>query len=259
MPQPAGRPLQPHTVPTDATVRRDLAAAYALCDHFGWTDTIYTHLSARSVERPGHYYVNAFGLHFGEVTPANLVEVTEAGLIVHDPTGLGINPAGLVIHSCLHRARADVACVMHTHTRAGVAVSAQAFGLLPLSQHAARVLPVLGYHDYEGIALERDEEARLVADLGDKQVLILRNHGLLSAGASVREAFELMSYLETACRVQVDALCAGHDRLHVMTTQQVAQAYAQFCRPGRLTPERDWPAYLRLLQRLRPDVFAQES
>lgn len=161
-------------------VRVKLAAAYRLAALFRWTDHIYTHFSARVPGPDEHFLINAFGLLFDEITASNLVKVDVDGTIIDDPLGLGINQAGYVIHSAIHRARPDLKAVLHTHTRDGAAVSAQRDGLLPISQHALAYYSRVVYHDYEGVALDLDEQQRLVANLGDSNILILRNHGLLT-------------------------------------------------------------------------------
>src|SRR5690606_35460063 len=159
------------------------------------------------------------------------VKVTLAGDIVDDPLGLGINRAGYVIHSAVHGARADVGCVIHTHTAAGMAVAAQEHGLLPISQHAMRFSGRLAYHDYEGLALELDEQRRLVRDLGPHNAMILRNHGLLTCGAGVAQAFDLMYYLERACQTQVQAL-AGGARVRIAAPEVAAKVAHQFANLG---------------------------
>lgn len=230
-------------------MRVDLAAAYQLAAIFKWTDLIYTHFSAR-VPGTDDFLINPYGLLFDEITASNLVRIAESGKVVDDPLDLGYNEAGFVIHGCVHAARPEVNCVIHTHTRAGVAVSAQKHGLLPLSQHAARVYSELTYHDYEGIALDMDERTRLAADLGStSRVMILRNHGLLTLGESVREAFELMYYLDCACQIQVDALSGGREHVVTMSDAAAKTASVQFNRPDRVSTKKDWPALLRLLER----------
>src|SRR3982751_5383087 len=189
--------------------RVNLAACYRLAAHFRMTDLIYTHISARVPGPEHHFLINAFGLLWDEISASTLVKVTLDGEIVDDPTGNGSNRAGYVIHSAVHRARPEGQCVMHTHTAAGIAVSAQEDGLLPLSQHAMRFTNSIAYHDYEGLALELDEQARLTRDLGTHKAMILRNHGLLSCGESVAEAFDLMYYLERACQSQINAMAGG--------------------------------------------------
>jgi len=212
------------------------------------TDLIYTHISARVPGPEAHFLINAYGLLFDEIKASSLVKVTLDGEVIDDPTGLGINPAGFVIHAAVHRARHDVTCVMHTHTTAGLAVAAQRHGLLPLTQHAMRFTDAIGYHDYEGIALELDEQRRLVADLGKHNAMILRNHGLLVCGPTVHDAFDLMAHLERACQAQVAALAGRADV--VMPPPEVARKVAaQFARPGRQAPGNAWAALLRLLDR----------
>ncbi|HSD44429.1 MAG TPA: class II aldolase/adducin family protein [Burkholderiales bacterium] len=230
-------------------VRVDLAAAYQLAALFRWTDLIYTHFSAR-VPGTEHMLINPYGLMFDEITASSLVKIDMAGNALDDPTGMGVNEAGFVIHGCVHEARPEISCVLHTHTRAGVAVSAQKCGLLPLSQHALRVQAQVTYHDYEGIALEMDERERLARDLGrTSKAMILRNHGLLTLGDTVREAFELMYYLDCACQIQVDALAGGMQNVQLMSEQAARTAAAQFERPDRTSVHKDWPAMLRMLDR----------
>jgi ribulose-5-phosphate 4-epimerase/fuculose-1-phosphate aldolase len=231
--------------------RVDLAACYRLAVHFRLTDLIYTHISARVPGPDHHFLINAFGLTWDEITASNLVKVTLDGEIVDDPSGQGINRAGYVIHSAVHRGRPDVACVIHTHTRAGIAVSAQEQGLLPLCQHAMRFWNNLAYHDYEGLALELDEQARLVRDLGERKAMILRNHGLLTCGASVAEAFDLMYYLERACDIQIAALSGGATpRLPPPeVAAKVAQQFKTLPYKARKT---EWKALVRMLDRTDP-------
>jgi ribulose-5-phosphate 4-epimerase/fuculose-1-phosphate aldolase len=234
-----------------ARVRTDLAACYRLVAHFRMTDLIYTHISARVPGRKAHFLINPYGLLFEEITASSLVTVTLDGTLVDDPSGLGINPAGFVIHSAIHRARHDVSCVIHTHTAAGLAVAAQKKGLRPLTQHAMRFTGCLAYHDYEGVALDLPEQRRLVRDLGPRNAMILRNHGLLTCGASVADAFDLMYYLERACQAQVAAMAGG--AALVVPEPAVARKVArQFGRPGRTAPGNAWDALLRLLDRLDP-------
>jgi len=229
--------------------RVDLAAAYQLAAIFRWTDLIYTHFSAR-VAGTDAILINPYGLMFDEITASSLVKIDMDGNVLDDQTGMGINHAGFVIHGCVHQARPEINCVLHTHTRAGVAVSAQKCGLLPLSQHAMRVQAELTYHDYEGVALEMDERERLKRDLGPtSKVMILRNHGLLTLGETVREAVELMWYLDCACQIQVDALAGGMENALLMSERAARTAAAQLQRPNRPAPTKDWPALLRLLDR----------
>ncbi|WP_439534419.1 class II aldolase/adducin family protein [Polymorphobacter sp.] len=240
------------TEETEQSVRRDLAACYRLAHHYRMTDLIATHISAR-LPGPGHrILINPFGMLFDEVTASNLVEVTLDGEVL-TPGGV-INPAGYLIHSTIHAARPDVMCVMHTHTSAGVAVSAQEHGLLPISQQALVVGKRLAYHDYEGVALVEAERETLARDLDDKAVLILRNHGLLTAGSSVGEAFWLMMYTQRACEIQVAALAGGTPVRHLSPAMQDlvhAQVYAGI--DGNPAGSLDWIALLREVERIAPD------
>ncbi len=230
-------------------VRCDLAAAYLLAAQFGWTDLIFTHFTARV---PGSEYmlINPYGLMFDEITASSLVKIDMESNVIEDVTGLGVNHAGFVIHGCIHAARPEVTCVIHTHTRAGVAVSAQKHGLLPISQHALRTYGMLTYHDYEGIALELDERERLAGDLGPtSKAMILRNHGLLSAGRTVSEAFEIMYYLDTACQIQLDAMAAGMSELQMIGKEAADNGYVQFQNEGDTEITKSWKAMLRMLDR----------
>lgn len=230
-------------------MRCELAAAYQLAARFKWTDLIFTHFTAR-VPGTHHMLINPYGLMFDEITASSLVKIDEDGNIVEDATGLGINHAGFVIHGCVHAARPEVNCVIHTHTRAGSAVSAQACGLLPLTQHSLRVYGMLTYHDYEGIALELDERTRLAADLGaTSKAMILRNHGLLTLGDSVGEAFELMYYLDTACQIQIDALAGGRVEARQISQEVAVKGFEQFKGPGGAEVVKSWTALLRMLDR----------
>jgi ribulose-5-phosphate 4-epimerase/fuculose-1-phosphate aldolase len=229
--------------------RVNLAACYRLAAHYRMTDLIYTHISARVPGPDHHFLINAFGLLWDEISASTLVKVTLDGEIVDDPTGSGINRAGYVIHSAVHRARADVQCVMHTHTAAGIAVSAQDHGLLPMSQHAMRFTESIGYHDYEGLALEFDEQKRLVQDLESHNAMILRNHGLLTCGASIPQAFDLMYYLERACQSQVTAL-AGGTKLRMPPSEVARKTAAQFKGLPYKQKNTEWKAHLRMLDKL---------
>jgi ribulose-5-phosphate 4-epimerase/fuculose-1-phosphate aldolase len=239
--------------------RIDLAAAYRLIHRLGLDDSIYTHISARLPGHHDHFLINAFGLRFEEVTASNLVLVDIDGNIIEDPLGFGINPAGFTIHSAVHAARSDVVCVLHTHTVAGVAVSSQKAGLLPLNQWSMQFTDRIAYHDFEGIALDLDERARLTADLGDKFVMVLRNHGLLTCGRSVGEAFRLMHNLERSCRAQLAIQAAGADINPVAldvarkTAQQYAAFYDNIEVKGR--PDTEWAAFKRMLERTDADYL----
>jgi ribulose-5-phosphate 4-epimerase/fuculose-1-phosphate aldolase len=230
-------------------VRVDLAAAYQLAHLFKWTDLIYTHFSARVPGSPD-FLINPYGLMFDEITASNLIKITHDGKILDDPLDLGYNEAGFVIHGCIHEARPEVNCVIHTHTRAGVAVSAMKCGLLPISQHAQYCEQMVTYHDYEGIALDMDERARMAKDLGKtSKAMILRNHGLLTMGLTVHEAWEMMYYLDCACQIQVDACAGGMENVLQMSESAAKTAAEQFNRPNRPAHTKSWPALLRMLDR----------
>ena len=193
----------------EAVLRRQLAAAYRLVDHFGWTELIYGHLTARVPGEANHFLINPFGLNYDEVTASNLIKIDVDGNPIGEASH-SVNYAGFVIHSAIHMAhQARHRAVMHTHTRAGMAVAATSEGLLPISMNATAFHGNLAYHDYEGVSLELDERSRLVADLGDKTAMMLRNHGLLTTGRSVAEAFLRLCRLERACQTQIDAGAAG--------------------------------------------------
>ena len=230
-------------------VRVDLAAAYQLAAIFKWTDLIYTHFSAR-VPGSHDFLINPYGLMFDEISASNLVRIDHHGKVLDDPSGLGYNEAGFVIHGCVHEARPEINCVIHTHTRAAVAVSAMKCGLLPISQHAMMVQSEITYHDYEGVALYKDEQARMARDLGKtSKAMILRNHGVLALGETVREAFEVMYYLDCACQIQVDALAGGMHNVQLMSDQAAESSTAALKRPMRPAQQKDWPALLRMLER----------
>lgn len=225
-------------------VRVDLAACYRLAVHYRMTDLIYTHISAR-VPGPGHHFlINAFGLLWDEISASTLVKVTLDGDVVDDPTGNGINRA-------VHRARPDVACVIHTHTPAGMAVSAMKCGLLALTQNAMFFSGV-GYHDYEGPAVDLDEQRRLVADLGSHAAMVLRNHGLLAVGAAIPEAFITMYWLERACQAQALAMASKADLVHP-SSATILKTNDRY-KPGqrRRIGELEWAGLLRLLERRYP-------
>jgi ribulose-5-phosphate 4-epimerase/fuculose-1-phosphate aldolase len=249
--QPAPSPSRSGDAEWQARV--ELAAAYRLAAHFRWTDLIYTHFSAK-IPGTEEILINPYGLMFDEITASSLVKIALDGTILSDRTGLGINEAGYVIHSCVHRARPEAHGVLHTHSRAGAAVSAMQCGLLPISQHAMRVHQRLAYHDYEGIAFELGEQERLARDLGaSAPAMVLRNHGLLSLGTSVPEAFEVMYFLESACQIQVDTLAGGMDNVLHMSPAAARTADAQFHQPPRPTRRRGWDALLRILEREHGD------
>ena len=194
--------------PEEWALRVRLAAAYRVVEHLGWTESIYGHLTARVPGLDAHFLINPYGLRYDEVTASNLVKIDLEGNPV-GPVAHPINRAGFIIHAAVHRARPDLHCVFHTHTTAGMAVAAQAAGLLPISIMASLFWNRVAYHDWEGPTMRMDEQERLVASLGARKVMILRNHGLLTGGASVEEAFLLLFRLQRACEIQVAALAGG--------------------------------------------------
>lgn len=235
---------------SERDVRVQLAACYRLLAHFGMDDLVFTHISARVPGTHDQFLINPYGLHFSEISASSLVKIDLEGNLVED-SGYPVNKAGFVIHSAIHAARHDLACVLHTHTRSGIAVSCLAEGLLPLNQFSLQFHNRVAYHDYEGIALDLDERQRLVADLADKRVMILRNHGLLTAGRTIPEAFELMYYLDQACRVQLEVMASGGKML--LVPGQVAEKTArQFEREDASAGQREWPALLRILDKKDP-------
>jgi ribulose-5-phosphate 4-epimerase/fuculose-1-phosphate aldolase len=230
-------------------VRVDLAACYRLVALHGWDDLVFTHLTARVPGSGHHFLINPYGMLFDEVTASSLVKVDLDGNKVMT-SGYEINPAGFTIHSAVHAAREDAQCVIHLHTEAGVAVSAQKGGLLPLSQNALFPLASLAYHDYEGIALREDEKARLVRDLGERSFMILRNHGTLTVGRSIADAFLFMFVLERACRIQLLAQSSGQALIAVaMPILEGIAAQAQAVTRG-LGGQLAWPGLLRKLDRI---------
>lgn len=232
-------------------LRIDLAACYRLVALFGWDDLIFTHISARIPGPEHHFLINPYGLMFEEITASSLVKVDSNGNKVAD-SAYDINPAGFTIHSAVHAAREDAKCVLHVHSVNGVAVAAQEAGVLPLSQHSIFVLSSLAYHDYEGVALVEDEKPRLVRDLGDQRFLMLRNHGLLTVGRSVAEAFVAMYFFETTCAIQVRAMSGGQPLRRISQTI-VDGAPAQWEQVTRGTGGGlAWPALLRKLDRADP-------
>ncbi|XAH25549.1 class II aldolase/adducin family protein [Xylophilus sp. GW821-FHT01B05] len=235
-------------------IRTDLAACYRLAAHFRMSDLTYTHISAR-LEGREEFLLNAFGLTFEEICASNLVKVDPAGAILEDPVGVGINAAGFVIHSAIHAARPDVVCVMHSHTAAGMAVSAHPDGLLPITQHAMKFHNRIGRHSYEGIAIDLAERERLARDLGDHNAMILENHGLLTCGSSVAEAFGNMYYLERACQAQVAALSGGTKPL-MPSRDAIEKTSSLFYEHRTQADSRDWPPLMRLLDRIDPSFRA---
>ncbi|CAB3847493.1 Decarboxylase NovR [Achromobacter anxifer] len=237
--------------PAERDTRIQLAACYRLVSHFGMSDLIYNHITARIPGPEDHLLINPYGMMYDEITASSLVKIDLDGNVLSNQTEYGINAAGYVIHSAVHGARHDVQCVIHTHTRAGMAVSALQCGLLPLTQTAMRFARI-PYHDYESVALDLDERARLVADLGQSEAMILRNHGLLAAGPSIAQAFNTLYWLEMACKAQVDALAANRELC--LPPPEVIEKTWHLYQPATRRPfgELEWPAMLRLMDRKDP-------
>lgn len=234
---------------TEAEVRRDLAALYRLIAHFRMTDIIDTHISARVPGNHDHFLINRYGVLFSEMRPEDLVKIDLDGRPVDEGSEESnrVNTAGFTIHSAIHMARHDLACVIHTHTADGMAVACQAHGLLPITQHALRFYQRLGYHDYQGIALDLEERESLIANIGQHKAMILRNHGLLAGGRTLPEAFVNIYFLERACQAQTKATAGG--ALLVYPPEAVCERTArQFERPTSLAYcDRVWNAAMRLL------------
>ena len=229
-------------------LRVDLAACYRIIAMHGWDDLVFTHISARVPGPDEHFLINAYGMLFEEMTASSLIKVDLDGNKVLDSPHT-VNPAGFVIHSAIHEARPDVGCVLHTHSKAGVAVSAQPAGLQPISQTSLFACATLAYHDYEGVALNDAEKPRLVADLGNRNCLMLRNHGLLTTGPTVADAFLLMYVFETACQIQIMAQGSGAELLQVpQPIVDGIEAQAEQVTRG-LGGQLVWPGLLRKLDR----------
>lgn len=236
----------------ERAVRVDLAAAYRLATLNGWDDLIYTHLSATVPGEPDHFLINAFGLAFDEITASNLVKINSAGQLVGNwpdaATRPSVNVTGFALHAAVHAARPDAHCVIHLHNTAGIAVSAQKHGLLPLSQHALRFHKRIAYHDYEGLAFTPEEGTRLTASLGTQFAMLLRNHGTLTIGRTVAEAHVLMATLIKACEIQIQALTSGEV---VSPAPKVAdRAAEQLEDGGAIEGVMEWPALLRKLDKI---------
>lgn len=232
--------------------RVDLAAAYRLAVIYGWTDLNNTHFSARVPGTTHQFLLNPFGLFFDEITASSLIKVDHEGNILGDSDYLA-NPAGFNIHGAIHMAVPDAHCVIHTHGRFGTAVAMQKHGLLPASQKALTLMGWVAYHDFEGPALLADERPRIVSDLGDRKILILRHHGLLTVGSTVGEAFVWMYRIETACRMQIDALSGGSELSPLSeATQQrsIQQGLKMYGKGGFIEAGLEWPALLRQLERI---------
>jgi len=238
--------------PEEWATRVDLAACYRLVDLYGMSDLIANHISARVPGEPGHFLINAYGMLYDEITASSLIKIDLDGEIIERPPfDYGVNRAGFVIHAAIHRARHDALCVIHTHTAAGMAVSSLECGLLPLNQTAMRFAHV-AYHDYEGVVLDLGEQARLVADLGQCDLMILRNHGLLVVGQTIAQAFNHIHRAELACRTQVMAMGCGAPL--VTPSETVIEKTFQAYQPNVRRPfgVLDWPALRRKLDRLDP-------
>jgi ribulose-5-phosphate 4-epimerase/fuculose-1-phosphate aldolase len=234
--------------PEEWQIRCDLAALYRLVAFHKWTDLIYTHISARIPGPEHHFLINRYGVMFHEMRASDLVKIDLDGNVVDDAPESQVNAAGFTIHSAVHMAREDLMCVVHTHTSAGIAVSAQKHGLLPISQHALKFYGHLAYHGYEGIALDLDERDRLVRDLGEHKAMILLNHGLLVGGRTIAEAWNNIYYLERACQAQIAALAGGAEL--VLPPEEVRlKTAAQFNRnAGTAHYELAWNSALRLIE-----------
>jgi len=240
--------LKDKVSPEEWQLRVDLAACYRLVALYGWSDLVFTHISARVPGPEHHFLINPYGLMFDEITASSLVKVDQDCNKLND-SPFPVNPAGFVIHSAVHAVREDVQCVLHTHTRAGVAVSAQKEGVLPISQQSTFVLASLAYHGYEGVAFRDDEKPRLQADLGNADYLMLRNHGLLTCGKTIADAFLSMYVFEATCQIQIAAQSGGGELTQVdpRIVQGVAQAMK--VQTGGMGGQFAWPALLRQLDR----------
>ena len=242
--------LKNHVSAEEWQLRCDLAACYRLVAAYGWSDLIFTHVSAR-IPGPEHQFlINPYGLTFDEITASSLVKIDQNGNKLND-TPFTVNPAGFVIHSCIHQAREDAGCVLNTHTRAGVAVSAQQCGVLPISQQSTFVLGSLAYHTYEGVALRDEEKPRLQADLGEANHLMLRNHGLLVVGKDIPTAFLLMYNFESTCQIQISAQ-AGGALIHVNPAIVEGLGNVMKKATSDMGAALAWPALLRKLDRMDP-------
>lgn len=231
-------------------LRLDLAAAYRLIAHFGWDDLIFTHLSARVPGSDEHFLINPFGMGFDEITASNLVKIDVTGQAVV-PSPYPVNPAGFTIHSAIHTAGNDAHCIMHVHTVAGCAVSAQKSGLRKLTQMAVQMYSDVAYHDYEGVAVVEEEKKRLVADMGDRGCLILRNHGLLTVGRDVGEAFLRLYMLQRSCEMQIAAQSGGGELIE-LDDAMVNTVDSQVKSAFGLASQMSWAALRRKIERIDP-------
>ena len=247
-----GPDVRSHVGEVEWQLRVDLAACYRLVQHFGWDDLVFTHISARVPGPDHHFLINPYGMLFEEITASSLVKIDLEGRKVLD-SPYEINPAGFTIHSAIHAAREDAQCVLHTHSINGVSVSAQKGGVLPLSQQSIFVLASLGYHDYEGVAINAEEKPRLVRDLGNKTYLMLRNHGLLTVGPTIADAFLAMYQFEVTCMIQVRAQAGGGELVAIdpriiEDSSRMARTATRGMGAGALA----WPGLLRRLDRRDP-------
>jgi ribulose-5-phosphate 4-epimerase/fuculose-1-phosphate aldolase len=232
-------------------LRVDLAACYRLVALYGWSDLVFTHISARVPGPEHHFLINPYGLMFDEISASNLIKVDrDCNKVIDSP--YPVNPAGFVIHSAVHAAREEVQCVLHTHTRAGIAVSAQKNGVLPISQQSTFVLASLAYHDYEGVAFRDEEKPRLQADLGEANFLMLRNHGLLTVGKTIADAFLSMYTFENTCQIQIAAQAGGGELTQVNPKIVEGVGLAMKVQTGGLGGAFVWPSLIRKLDRLDP-------
>ena len=230
-------------------LRVDLAACYRLVALHGWSDLVFTHISARIPGPEHHFLINPYGLMFDEITASSLVKVDQqCNKVIDSP--YPVNPAGFVIHSAVHAAREDIQCVLHTHTRAGIAVSAQKNGVLPISQQSTFVLASLAYHDYEGVAFRDDEKPRLQADMGNANFLMLRNHGLLTCGKTIADAFLSMYTFENTCQIQIAAQSGGSELTQVNPKIVEGVGQAMKVQTGGMGGQFVWPSLIRKLDRI---------
>ena len=224
--------------------RVNLAASYHLADYFQMSDIIWNHITSKTSKEKETFLINSFGLRYDEITASNLVEVTPEGKVINSDSA--INDTGYIIHGAIHQARKDITCVMHTHSRAGLAVSCLEEGLQPMIQDAAIFYNRVSYHDWEGMSTESEECERLSKSLGKNNVMILRNHGLLTCGTTIAEAFMLMYYLDRACKNQIDTMSTGM-KLNVPSDNIMEFAAGQYDDPRFKLGKHEWPALLRLL------------
>ena len=242
--------VRPMCSDSEWQARVDLAALFRLFVRYGWTDLIYTHITARIPDEPTHYLINPYGPFFDEITASMLVKVDFDGNVIDD-RGQEYNEAGHLIHTAVLKARPEINFVLHTHTRAGTAVSVMKCGLLPISQHSNIILGTVAYHEYAQVTSDEDECERLGRDLGDNYLMILHNHGLLAAGRTAAEAFWYHYYLDMSCKIQVDVLTSGTD--YIVPEADAIEGVRKFGDPGtEPRGAREWPGLLRMLDRIDP-------